>query len=137
MAVTLQQIEGVPASWPAVPAGLSVEAAALDPEFVWGRIEPYTTFRFSSRSVAWVVEGPGEWVAPVAPATIAAVGGWTGTAWAAVAVARRRDRLEALQQRLVAAGVPIADFLPVVCDITKVRSAHGAPQACAPIWHKA
>lgn len=86
MAVTLQQIEGVPASWPAVPAGLSVEAAALDPEFVWGRIEPYTTFRFSSRSVAWVVEGPGEWVAPLAPATIAAVGGWTGTAWAAVAL---------------------------------------------------
>ncbi len=38
-----------------------------------------------------------------------------------VAVARRRDRLEALQQALVAQGVPIADFLPVVCDITKVR----------------
>ena len=37
-----------------------------------------------------------------------------------VAVARRRERLEALQQQLVAAGVPIADFLPVVCDITKV-----------------
>ena len=38
-----------------------------------------------------------------------------------VAVARRRERLEQLQQTLVAAGVPIADFLPVVCDITKVR----------------
>ena len=38
-----------------------------------------------------------------------------------VAVARRRERLEELQQRLLAAGVPIADFLPVVCDITKVR----------------
>lgn len=37
-----------------------------------------------------------------------------------VAVARRRERLEELQQRLVASGVPIADFLPVVCDITKV-----------------
>lgn len=37
-----------------------------------------------------------------------------------VAVARRRERLEALQQNLVRLGVPIADFLPVVCDITKV-----------------
>ena len=40
-----------------------------------------------------------------------------------VAVARRRERLEALQQHLVSRGVPIADFLPVVCDITKVRFA--------------
>lgn len=39
-----------------------------------------------------------------------------------VAVARRRERLEALQQNLVRLGVPIADFLPVVCDITKVHS---------------
>lgn len=37
-----------------------------------------------------------------------------------VAVARRRERLEALQQHLVGLRVPIADFLPVVCDITKV-----------------
>ena len=39
-----------------------------------------------------------------------------------VAVARRRERLEALQQHLVGMGVPIADFLPVVCDITKVKT---------------
>ncbi|MDB5659220.1 MAG: hypothetical protein JWS10_1835 [Cypionkella sp.] len=84
MAATLQQIEGVPAAWPTVPAGLSVEANALDPAFVWGRIEPYTTCRFTSRSVAWVVEGPGEWMPPLAPATVAAVEGWTGMAWAAV-----------------------------------------------------
>lgn len=37
-----------------------------------------------------------------------------------VAVARRRERLEALQQSLVDQGVPISAFLPVVCDITKV-----------------
>lgn len=39
-----------------------------------------------------------------------------------VAVARRRERLEALQQAVVAGGVPISEFLPVVCDITKVSS---------------
>ena len=38
-----------------------------------------------------------------------------------VAVARRRERLEALQQAVVAGGVPISEFLPVVCDITKAR----------------
>jgi len=38
-----------------------------------------------------------------------------------VAVARRRERLEALQQAVVAGGVPITEFLPVVCDITKAR----------------
>ena len=43
-----------------------------------------------------------------------------------VAVARRRDRLEALQQALVARGVPIADFLPIVCDITKVGALPGS-----------
>ena len=48
-----------------------------------------------------------------------------------VAVARRRERLEQLQQTLVAAGVPIADFLPVVCDITKVRRTHNGSPACA------
>ncbi len=45
-----------------------------------------------------------------------------------VAIARRRERLEALQQHLVSRGVPIADFLPVVCDITKV---YGSPSSSA------
>ena len=40
-----------------------------------------------------------------------------------VAVARRRDRLEALQQDLVASGIAITDFLPIVCDISKVTPA--------------
>lgn len=47
-----------------------------------------------------------------------------------VAVARRRERLEALQQHLLAAGVPVAEFLPVVCDITKVHlpTSHPLPK---------
>lgn len=50
-----------------------------------------------------------------------------------VAVARRRERLEALQQNLVELGVPISDFLPVVCDITKVGciSSGQNPSWCA------
>ena len=50
-----------------------------------------------------------------------------------VAVARRRDRLEALQQELVATGMPIAHFLPVVCDITKVRGQHPAAGDLCPL----
>ena len=55
-----------------------------------------------------------------------------------VAVARRRDRLEALQQDLVSSGIAITDFLPIVCDISKVRAVCGQlgchpplPERCA------
>ncbi len=36
-----------------------------------------------------------------------------------VAVARRKERLEELQRHMHAMGVPLVNFLPVVCDITK------------------
>ena len=72
----------------------------------------------------------GRWRGKVALVTGASAGiGWStcellaGAGMRVVAVARRRERLEALQQHLVSRGVPIADFLPVVCDITKVRAA--------------
>ncbi|MGV8987598.1 MAG: hypothetical protein ACOH2H_15100 [Cypionkella sp.] len=84
MTATLQQIEGTPASWPDVPAGLSTQAAALNPGVVWGRIEAYVSTRYSSRTVAWVVEGPGDWAPLLEPATVSAVEAWTGTAWTAV-----------------------------------------------------
>lgn len=86
MAVTLQEIEGAPAAWPAAPVGLSVAAAALAPAMIWGRIEAYTSTRYTSRSVAWVVEGPGDWAPRLDPVTIATVEAWTGNAWTAVTV---------------------------------------------------
>ncbi len=73
-----------------------------------------------------------DWVCPRWRGKVALVtGASAGIGWAicealatagvkVVAVARRRERLEALQQALVEQGVPISDFLPVVCDITKV-----------------
>ena len=81
MAALLRQTEAAPASYPATPGGLSAAAAALSAAAVWQRIEAYTVRRWTPRAVVWTVEGPGEWVPPLAPATVATVDVWTGTAW--------------------------------------------------------
>eukprot|EP00884_Botryococcus_braunii_P022818 jgi/Botrbrau1/921/Bobra.0167s0034.1 len=54
-----------------------------------------------------------------------------------VAVARRRERLELLQQVLVDKRVPIADFLPVVCDITKEAEVVALPRIIVKRWPEA
>lgn len=64
MATTIKQTEG-----------------ATDQDAIWQRIEAYIAHRFASRSVEWIVEGPGEWCAPLAPTTIATVEIWNGAAW--------------------------------------------------------
>jgi hypothetical protein len=56
---------------------LSTAAAALAPAVVWERIESYVAHRWAERDVEWVVEGPGEWHPPLAPATIATVEVWS------------------------------------------------------------
>ena len=80
MAITIKQVEGVPASYPSAPAGLSTAAAALSNAMIWQRIESYIAWRWTSRTIQWVVEGPGEWVAPLAPATISTVESWSDRA---------------------------------------------------------
>lgn len=85
MAATLKETEAVPASYPPPPSGLSADAAALAPEMIWARIEAYIGVRWTSRAVTWIVEGPGEWVAPLAPATVTAVEVWAGQEWNLVA----------------------------------------------------
>ena len=80
MADTLKQVEAVPI-YPATPTGLSAAAAAINASVIWARIEAYTSTRWTSRVVVWTVEGPGEWVPLLTPATIATIDKWTGTAW--------------------------------------------------------
>lgn len=83
MAVTIRQDEAMPASYPAAPQGLSAAAAAIE-EAVWQRIEAYVAYRWSERAVTWIVEGCGEWLPPLTPATITTVEIWRSEAWEAV-----------------------------------------------------
>jgi len=81
MATIIQQTESLPAEYPAEPHNLSPAVAAV----AWQRIEPYIAWRFSPRAVTWIVEGPGEWLPPLKPATISAVEIWSGPdEWEAV-----------------------------------------------------
>lgn len=84
MVTTIRQIEGVPATWPDAPAGLSTAAAALPASMIWTRLEAWISYRFAERSIQWIAEGPGEWVPPLAPATVADVERWNGSAWEVV-----------------------------------------------------
>ena len=84
MAVTIKQTETTPEAWPESPAGLSTAAAALDAGFLWQRLESYVAHRTTERDVSWIVEGCGEWVPPLSPATITNVEVWQSDAWQAV-----------------------------------------------------
>ncbi|HWM47085.1 MAG TPA: hypothetical protein VNR11_09255 [Xanthobacteraceae bacterium] len=70
MAVTIKQTESEPEEYNLLPAVALATVA-------WQRIEPYIAHRFSPRTVAWIVEGPGEWHPPLTPATISTVEVWS------------------------------------------------------------
>jgi hypothetical protein len=79
MATTIKQTEAAPEEYPDLgsPSPLSAAAASLSPDMIWQRIEAYIAHRWTARSVTWVVEGPGEWHPPLAPATISTVEVWS------------------------------------------------------------
>ncbi len=87
MATTVKQEEAQPATWPALPVGLSAAATALDPFPLWARIESHIAFRYTPRTVVWTVEGLDDWTPPLAPATVTLAERWTGSAWVAVTLA--------------------------------------------------
>lgn len=81
MTITIKQTESAPASYPA--SGLSPEPA--NAALIWQRIEAYTAHRWTARNVVWIVEGPGEWHPPLAPATIETIEIWSrANEWEAV-----------------------------------------------------
>lgn len=74
--------EGLPESYPDTPEGLlSAQAAALDVEFLWDRIEEYIAHRWTEREVVWIVLGPGEFVPDLTPATLTLQEVWGGKAY--------------------------------------------------------
>lgn len=79
MATTLKQQESAPDAYPDIgsPSPLSSAAAALDPEIIWRRIESYIAHRWNEREVIWTVEGPGEWVPPLTPASVETIEVWS------------------------------------------------------------
>ena len=80
----LKRDEAIPASYPAVPSGLSTAAAALDSDMIWARIESYIAYRWTDREVVWTVEGGGDWASDLTHATLRATELWQSNAWAAV-----------------------------------------------------
>lgn len=69
MTTLIKQTEAIPTSYPTLSPAVS--------DVVWQRIESYIAFRYSSRAVTWIVEGPGEWHPPLAPATISTIEVWS------------------------------------------------------------
>ena len=76
MAVTLEQTEAIPASYPDAATGLSEKAAALDGAAIWQRIEAWCGVRWTEREVVWIVDGPGSWAFPLSPVSDASVERW-------------------------------------------------------------
>lgn len=79
--------EGEPTSYPALPATVSGDAVENVPAAaVWQRLEHWMSWRWNEREVVWVVQGPGEWVPPLRPATVDSTEGWNPTtkAWESV-----------------------------------------------------
>jgi hypothetical protein len=76
-ATTLQQTESLPDAYPDAPAGLSTAATALSADMIWQRIEAYVARRWTERDLVWIVEGPGEWHPPLAPASVRGVEVWS------------------------------------------------------------
>ena len=82
----LAQSDATPAAWPAVPSGLSPQAASLDPEMIWARLEAYTCTRYTPRAVAWTIEGrAGEvFMPPLEPIVSHFAERWWDADWTAI-----------------------------------------------------
>jgi hypothetical protein len=84
--MTLQQIEAPPEGYPEDPYLTMSDEAAAFLATAWQRIESYIAWRYSVRDVQWTVEGCGDWLPPLKPATIETVEQWRNEAWEAATV---------------------------------------------------
>ncbi|NOR29909.1 MAG: hypothetical protein GQ539_02300 [Sulfitobacter sp.] len=84
----IKQFEAIPVAYPYAPAGLSDDAAALDADMIWARIEAYTAHRFAVREVVWTLRGDSgdEWHPHLTPLVSREAHIWAIDAWEAVAL---------------------------------------------------
>lgn len=68
----VKQIESAPSSYPTT----ATYTGSLLNDVAWQRVESYIACRYTSRAVEWIVEGPGEFVPPLKPASISTVEVW-------------------------------------------------------------
>lgn len=66
--------------YPSGPAGVEY-SPDLDEDTVWQRIEAWVNYRWSPREVTWLVEGCGEFIPPLRPATITSIERWGDDAY--------------------------------------------------------
>lgn len=81
MAEILRLTEAAPATWPTQPAGLSLDAAAIDSGVIWSRIEGWIAHRWGERSVEWIIQGPGLWAPRLRPIATPTFERWGGVSW--------------------------------------------------------
>lgn len=74
----LSRDEATPAAYPNAPSGAS--------DVAWARVERFIAWRWSARTVTWIVQGPGEWSPDLTPATVSATEKWVSNAWEAVSL---------------------------------------------------
>ena len=79
-AITLEIEESAPAEYPEIP-NLPAEIAAAT---VWSRLESWIGWRWGSRAVVFIVEGPGSWLPPLKPFTATTIEAWQGEQWVEV-----------------------------------------------------
>lgn len=71
MSTIIKQNESAPESYPTTSPAVTLNDVA------WQRIESYIAHRFTARTVEWIVEGCGEFVPPLKPATVTKVEIWS------------------------------------------------------------
>jgi len=77
----LSEQEQEPSSYPGQPSDLSTEAAELDTETLWKRIESFIRYRWNERTVTWIVQGPGVFHPRLQPFTLDSSEVWQDGEW--------------------------------------------------------
>lgn len=82
MAATIDIQESSPATSPPI-AGL---VEGIEPGVVWERLDSWINARWGVRDCAFIVEGPGDWRAPLYPFTVATIEIWEAGEWVSAVI---------------------------------------------------